>query len=36
MLKRIWCGSGESYDDFYLWDIQINAEYFCKILTAAV
>ena len=27
-LKWIWCGSEQSYNDFYLWDIQINAEYF--------
>jgi len=36
MLKWIWCGSQGSYDDFYFGDIYINAEYFYKILIAAV
>ena len=36
MLKWIWRDSEGSYDDFCLWDIQVNAEYFCKILITAV
>jgi len=36
MLKWIWCGSEGSYDDFCLWDIKINAEYFFKMLIATV
>jgi len=33
MLKWILCGSEGIYDDIYLFDI-INADYFCKIITA--
>jgi len=32
MLKWIWRGSEGSYDYFCLWDIEENAEYFCKTL----
>ena len=34
MLKWIWCDSEGNYDDFYLWDVQINPDYFCKLLIA--
>jgi len=34
MLKWIWCGSEGNYDYFYLWDVKINPDYFCKILVA--
>jgi len=36
MLKWIWRDSEENYDDFYLWDIQVNAEYFSRSLIAAI
>jgi len=36
MLKWIWCRSEGNYDDFYLWHISINAEYFGKMLIVAV
>jgi len=34
MLKWIYCGSEGNYDDFYLWDVQINPDYFYNLLIA--
>jgi len=35
MLKWIWCSFEDSYDNF-MWDIQLNADYYCNILIATV
>jgi len=32
MLKWIWCGSEAGYDHFYLCNVIVKADYFCKIL----
>jgi len=34
MLIWIRCGSEGNYDDFYLWHVKINPDYFCKLLIA--
>ena len=34
MLQWIWYDFEGNCDEFYLWDVQINPDYFCKLLTA--
>jgi len=33
-LKWIWCGPEGNDDDFYLWDVQVNSDYFCQSVIA--